>query len=574
MPAPGDQHRENKASVNPFVDQGVHINEYTAQEIATLSSRLEKQLGPEYISTRPGAGGGKVHYLAAEKVINLANEVFGFNGWSSAIQQVQIDFDIGYGHIENCKGKAAAFEKAKKEAATDALKRALRNFGNVLGNCLYDKDYLQRVTKVKVAPSKWDADNLHRHPDYAPIKRESIAGADVGKENRPPRVHSMPSTLSAGTEYEDEFGGNLFDGVDFTHPDEVRLDDTITDTSVHAPGQGSSNGPVNGAESLQAHQRVKRVESMPAMQHGNSLQTPQNRVQQDQVVASEPRGPPRPPPNVTTQKVDHGQIRMPPPVQHTGAPRRSAVQQQQQSYHAPPAQRPLQQASDTRSNPSSGDAVLHHQPQRPSHSNRLTTDTNIQPSTTLTPPIPQQQLQLLPQPPQQVPQTVPSGHEPPPGFLTGRALAADPTIQPPSNPAFNPHAESPSIRRTHGVNPGRSAPIKRTALGNSGSGVPPQTADGPPLRTNFVNPAADMGRRIGMPGGGVSSPLANRGSYKPPTAVKRPAPAPLLTAADSDARPPLADVSNMQQADGAGDAKRQKIEERAGEVLNGFAPKP
>jgi DNA repair and recombination protein RAD52 len=48
--------------------------------------------------------------------------------------------DIGYGHIENCKGKAAAFEKAKKEAVTDAMKRALRNFGNVLGNCLYDKD--------------------------------------------------------------------------------------------------------------------------------------------------------------------------------------------------------------------------------------------------------------------------------------------------------------------------------------------------------------------------------------------------------------------------------------------------
>ncbi len=60
--------------------------------------------------------------------------------------------DIGYGHIENCKGKAAAFEKAKKEGTTDALKRALRNFGNVLGNCIYDKDYLARVTKVKVAP--------------------------------------------------------------------------------------------------------------------------------------------------------------------------------------------------------------------------------------------------------------------------------------------------------------------------------------------------------------------------------------------------------------------------------------
>ena len=60
--------------------------------------------------------------------------------------------DIGYGHIENCKGKAAAFEKAKKEGTTDGLKRALRNFGNILGNCIYDKDYLAKVTKVKIAP--------------------------------------------------------------------------------------------------------------------------------------------------------------------------------------------------------------------------------------------------------------------------------------------------------------------------------------------------------------------------------------------------------------------------------------
>lgn len=60
--------------------------------------------------------------------------------------------DIGYGHIENCKGKAAAFEKAKKEGTTDALKRTLRTFGNVLGNCVYDKDYVSKVTKVKAAP--------------------------------------------------------------------------------------------------------------------------------------------------------------------------------------------------------------------------------------------------------------------------------------------------------------------------------------------------------------------------------------------------------------------------------------
>ena len=90
--SPSDLNRPNLATQNPFEDRPLRLTEYTAAEIATLQSRLDKQLGPEYISTRPGAGGGKVHYLAAEKVINLANEVFGFNGWSSAIQQVQVDF--------------------------------------------------------------------------------------------------------------------------------------------------------------------------------------------------------------------------------------------------------------------------------------------------------------------------------------------------------------------------------------------------------------------------------------------------------------------------------------------------
>lgn len=88
----GDQHNPKHPTANPYEDVKSHVSEYTAQEIATLSSRLEKQLGPEYISTRPGASGTKVPYLAADKCINLANEVFGFNGWSSGIQQIQIDF--------------------------------------------------------------------------------------------------------------------------------------------------------------------------------------------------------------------------------------------------------------------------------------------------------------------------------------------------------------------------------------------------------------------------------------------------------------------------------------------------
>jgi DNA repair and recombination protein RAD52 len=77
---------------NPFEESPSRLNQYTSDEIATLQARLEKKLGPEYISSRPGAAGQKVHYLSADKCINLANEVFGFNGWSSSIQNIQIDF--------------------------------------------------------------------------------------------------------------------------------------------------------------------------------------------------------------------------------------------------------------------------------------------------------------------------------------------------------------------------------------------------------------------------------------------------------------------------------------------------
>lgn len=195
--SPGDQH---SITANPFEEPKGRVYEYTAQEKTNLQNQLEKQLGPEYLSSRVGPSGQKVHYIAAEKCIALANEVFGFNGWSSSIQNIQVDFfdehpqtlkismglsvivrvtlkdgayheDIGYGHIENCKSKAAAFEKAKKEGTTDALKRALRSFGNVLGNCIYDKAYLAKVTKMKVAPTRFDVDRLHRHSDFA-IKKE------------------------------------------------------------------------------------------------------------------------------------------------------------------------------------------------------------------------------------------------------------------------------------------------------------------------------------------------------------------------------------------------------------------
>lgn len=242
--SPGDQHTAYK---NPYEEPKPVISQWTAQEIATIANKLDKQLGPEYISARAGPGGQKVHYLTAEKCITLANEIFGFNGWSSSIQNIQVDFadenpqtqrislglsvvvrvtlrdgtyheDIGYGSIENSKGKAMAFEKAKKEGTTDGLKRALRSFGNVLGNCIYDQNYVRQVIKHKAQPVKtFHPDNLHRHADYIikeETKEEPVATAKAMPAPAAPPAQQPPK-MNPSESFEDFLGGMLSsDGFD------------------------------------------------------------------------------------------------------------------------------------------------------------------------------------------------------------------------------------------------------------------------------------------------------------------------------------------------------------------------
>ncbi|KAH9899285.1 hypothetical protein C8Q73DRAFT_313586 [Cubamyces lactineus] len=199
----------------------MEMSEDSAKRIATLQAKLDKKLGPEYISQRPGPGGGpKLTYAEGWKIINLANEVFGFNGWSSNVVSITTDFidyseetrrfnvgvtaivrvtlrdgvfheDVGYGLLENSKSKGAALDKCKKEAVTDAVKRTLRNFGNLLGNCLYDKAYTQEVIKIKVPPPKFDRDQLHRRPEFEETKPNVPASTSTS-------VSSSTSTMTAG----------------------------------------------------------------------------------------------------------------------------------------------------------------------------------------------------------------------------------------------------------------------------------------------------------------------------------------------------------------------------------------
>jgi DNA repair and recombination protein RAD52 len=125
---------------------------------------------------------------------------------------------------------------------------------------------------------------------------------------------------------------------------------------------------------------------------------------------------------------------------------------------------------------------------------------------------------------------------------------------------FDPRAESPSIRKTPGIDHKSSKPLSKTGVHVQPlQRDPDQQRPAPSGPPNVVNPSLTQMRQIGAPGG-AGSPLGNRGQYRPPT-MKRPAP----NGPDGGNRPPLTEVSTNGPPPPAGagamgvDAKRQKM---------------
>lgn len=176
------------------------VQDFTQKEKDRISSQLEKNLSNEYLSVRPGMGNQQLTYVEGWLIISLANQIFGFDGWSSEVKSFTQEYsditdnkisigytcvcrvtlkngmykeDVGFGSAENQKIKGLAIEKAKKEASTDAIKRALRQFGNALGNCCYDKEYVRNIHKAEgFKKVGYDSKKLLKKSDF------------LGKENR------------------------------------------------------------------------------------------------------------------------------------------------------------------------------------------------------------------------------------------------------------------------------------------------------------------------------------------------------------------------------------------------------
>ena len=131
---------------------------------------LAYELDSSRIKSR-SKGNISLSYLEGFDVIETANKIFGYGNWSYSIaklEQVSQELnqnqnhvicykavvsvtvfdmthtkdvgreDVGFG-TGIAKTLADAHESGAKEAVTDAIKRAMRSFGNQFGNSLYDK---------------------------------------------------------------------------------------------------------------------------------------------------------------------------------------------------------------------------------------------------------------------------------------------------------------------------------------------------------------------------------------------------------------------------------------------------
>jgi len=76
--------------------------QFSDEERDQIQRRLKLCLGPEFVSTRSGGAGPKVNYLEGTRAIELANDTFGFAGWSTIVKLQRVDYVGGATFFHFC----------------------------------------------------------------------------------------------------------------------------------------------------------------------------------------------------------------------------------------------------------------------------------------------------------------------------------------------------------------------------------------------------------------------------------------------------------------------------------------
>ena len=159
------EENNNANGANPF-EPGLGWDRFSP----ALLERLKQPLDRNLVSQRQGSGRRMFDYIEGSKVIDQANDIFGYDGWGYEVKEVRYEtFDIvnqqtaeiikqasycaivqatvvgapprtDIGDCDVTSNTPDGRETARKGAVTDGLKRALRSFGAQFGNSLYSDD--------------------------------------------------------------------------------------------------------------------------------------------------------------------------------------------------------------------------------------------------------------------------------------------------------------------------------------------------------------------------------------------------------------------------------------------------
>ena len=161
-----------------------------------VNDALRQPLDPDLVSERKGRGGRRFSYIEGHTAIDQANQVFGYGGWGyelvgdvtlhemksgtaySATVRVTVPgapsrTDVGFQPVSD--ESAEGHETAYKGAVTDAIKRALRSFGDRFGNGLYTGSSPAQAADPPTSAGKnrTRPQPRQQRPDPTPTRREA-----------------------------------------------------------------------------------------------------------------------------------------------------------------------------------------------------------------------------------------------------------------------------------------------------------------------------------------------------------------------------------------------------------------
>lgn len=191
--------------------------------------QLEKPIDAKRVAHRQGGGGTTLSYIEGHEAIDAANRIFGYGTWGFEIigSPTRDHYTDGSGeikamwytakvrlHVRGCEpieemglvevqmpkpGREYTFgqqvDVAMKGAITDALKRALRCYGDQFGNSLYDKALIDGQA-VKAATNQNTASTPTNRPvtQNQPVPAQRPAPAPNASQAPRPAPSTPAST--------------------------------------------------------------------------------------------------------------------------------------------------------------------------------------------------------------------------------------------------------------------------------------------------------------------------------------------------------------------------------------------